>query len=168
MITGYFQWDFTIFHNWIGICSNALSYKVNSYERWISMADLSFSKPVLGYFLLELYVVKKAMDTVSYMWLVFSNLASVGIQATGGSITTTAWLLPNRAGWFLKKKNIDRTRQVAPNCFRSPIPTFLFEMLLFNLAHGIRKFWLLPYNGPKICCKRVFKPAPGGMYSLVF
>ena len=33
------------------------------------------------------------------------------------------------------------TRQVVPNCFRTPIPKFHFLMFLFNLVLGLRKFY---------------------------
>ena len=54
-----------------------------------------------------------------------------------------------RAERILKKKM--GARQDVPNCFRTPIQKFHFEMLIFNFLN------------------RCFKPAPErGMYSLIF
>ena len=38
---------------------------------------------------------------------------------------------------FERKKS--GTQQIVPNCYRTPILKFHFEMLLFNLAQGLRK-----------------------------
>ena len=63
-------------------------------------------------------------------------------------------LVCSRGEWFFREKKTC-TRQVVPNCVRIPIPKFLFEMLLFNLAQGLRIFLLHQK-------KHFVKPVSGG------
>ena len=49
----------------------------------------------------------------------------------------------------------------------TPITKFHILMLLFNLAQGPCKFWLLSYNGKKYFLQAFFKPGAGVMYYLV-
>ena len=48
--------------------------------------------------------------------------------------------------------------------YRTQIPKFHFEMLLFNLAQGLRKCWQLPKKKFVLVFLRFLEPAPGGMY----
>ena len=48
--------------------------------------------------------------------------------------------------------------------YRTQIPKFHFEMLLFNLAQGLRKCWQLPKKKIVLVFLRFLEPAPGGMY----
>ena len=65
------------------------------------------------------------------------------------------WLRPVRVDDFWEKRALK-------NCSRTPILKFPFEMFRFNLAQGLRKFWMLPYEkwANKLFCF--------GMSSLIF
>ena len=72
------------------------------------------------------------------------------------------------AGYIIGWSNLWRRRKldtchVVPNCFRTSILKFHFFTLLFNLAQGFRKCWLLPYlkSSIQIWLKNCFKPATG-------
>ena len=57
----------------------------------------------------------------------------------GGSI------LYIRVEWFLRRNNgHSGTRQVVTNCYGTPFPKYIFEVL----GAGSWKFWLKPLNGP--------------------
>ena len=66
----------------------------------------------------------------------------------------------NRVERFLRKKT--STRQVVPNCYRTPIPKVLFEMLPFNLSAGPPKMLTVTLKCAHILLYTFLELAPGG------
>ena len=100
------------------------------------------------------------------------------ISAVGGSAASERWTPPGCSGspppsekqrWrplvtWLRPVRVDDfwEKRALKNCSRTPILKFPFEMFRFNLAQGLRKFWMLPYEkwANKLFCF--------GMSSLIF
>ena len=63
-------------------------------------------------------------------------------------------------GWSdFWRKQLD-TYPVVPNCYRTPILKFQFEMLLFGVLQGLWKFYCYPKMDKTI----LIEPAPGGIF----